>query len=124
MKLGNNYKQLHRRYRASVSEHKKTHAQMEKFFLIDHCFISQNHIFEADIIESILENGHFTIVYQSSLKLEWKQQKTEYLMREKMRFTRSKFNRDIASEDWLLMYKNIEQIGFFCKFFMKFSKMY
>ena len=42
----------------------------EKFSLIDHCFISKNQIFETDIIESILENDHFTIVYQSSLKIE------------------------------------------------------
>ena len=59
-------------------EHKKASwTNGEKFPLIDHCFISKNQIFEADIIESILENDHFTIVFQSSLKLEWEQQKTE-----------------------------------------------
>ena len=62
---------------------KATWTNGEKFSLIDHCFISKNQIFETDIIESILENGHFTILYQSSLKLEWKQQNTEYLMRDK-----------------------------------------
>ena len=45
----------------------------------------KNQIFETDIIESKIENDHFTIVYQSSLKLEWKQQITEYLMRDKKR---------------------------------------
>ena len=79
-----------------VNTKKATWTNGEKFSLIDHCFISKNQIFETDIIESILENDHFTIVYQSSLKLEWKQQKTEYLMRDKRRYTRSKFNRDIA----------------------------
>ena len=41
------------------------------------------------------------------MKLEWKQQKTENLMRDKKRYTRSKFNRDIALQDWSLMYKII-----------------
>ena len=49
-------------------------------------FISKNQIFETDIIESILDDDHFTIVYQLSLKLEWKQQKTEYLTRDKRRY--------------------------------------
>ena len=79
----------------------------EKFSLIDHCFISKNQIFETVIIESILENDHFTIVYQSSFKLEWKQRKTEYLTRDKKRYTRIKFNRDIALKEWSLMYKII-----------------
>ena len=47
-------------------------------------------------MESILENDHFTIVYQSSLELERKQQKTKFFMRDKRRYSRSKFNRDIA----------------------------
>ena len=45
----------------------------------------------------MLENDHFTIVNQPSLKLEWKQQKTEYLMRDKRRYTRNKFDRDIGA---------------------------
>ena len=90
-----------------VNTKKATWTNGEKFPLIDHCFNSKNQIFETDIIESILENYHFTIVYQSSLKLEWKRQNTEYLMRDKRRYTRSKFNRDIALQDWSLMYKNI-----------------
>ena len=86
----------------------------KKFSLINHCFISKN---QKDIIESILENDHFIIVYQSSLKLESKQQKTEYLMRDKRRYTRSKFNRDIALKDWSLMYKKIGANEFFHKIF-------
>ena len=95
---------------------KATRTNGENFSLIDQCFISKNQIFETDIIESILENDHFTIVNQSSLNLEWKQQKTEYLMRDKRRYTRSKFNRDIALQDWSLIYKNIGANGVFHKF--------
>ena len=50
------------------------------------------------------------------MKLEWKQQKTEYLLRDKMRYTRSKSNRDIALQDWSLMYKNTGANGIFHKF--------
>ena len=85
---------------------KVTWKNAEKFSLIDYCFISKNQIFETDIIEPILDD-HFTVVYQSSLKLESKQQKTEHLKQNKRRYTRSKFNRDIALLDWSLMYKNI-----------------
>ena len=99
-----------------VNTKKATWTNGEKFSLIDHCFISKNQIFETDIIESLLEIVHFTIVYQSSLKLEWKQQKTEYLMRDKRGYTRSKFNRDIALQDWSLMYKNIGANEIFHKF--------
>ena len=35
-----------------------------RFSLINFGFISEKHFFETDIIESILENNHFTIVYQ------------------------------------------------------------
>ena len=34
-------------------------------------------------------------------------------MRDKRRLTRSKFNRDIALQDWSLMYKNIGANGIF-----------
>ena len=61
---------------------KATWTNGENFSLIDHCFIPKNQIFGTDIIESILENDHFTTVYQSSLKLECKQQKAEKLMRD------------------------------------------
>ena len=50
------------------------------------------------------------------MKLEWKQQKTEYLMRDKKRYTRSKFNRDIALQDWSLTYKIIGANEIFHKF--------
>ena len=86
---------------------KKTWTSGEKLSLIDHVFISKNQLFETDIIKSILENDHFTIVYQSSLILEWKQQKTEYLKRDKRTYKRIKYNGDIALQDWSLMYKNI-----------------
>ena len=66
-----------------VNTKKTTWTNGKKLSLIDHCFISKHQIFETDIIESILDNDHFTIVYQSSLKLEWKKQNTEYLMRYK-----------------------------------------
>ena len=49
-----------------VNTKKATWTNGEKFSLIDHCFISENQMIETDIIESILENDHFTIVYQSS----------------------------------------------------------
>ena len=45
-----------------INTKKATWTNVEKFSLIDHCFISENQIFETDIIESILENDHFTIV--------------------------------------------------------------
>ena len=90
-----------------VNTKKATWTNGENFSVIDHCFISKYQNFETDIKESILEKDHFTTLYQSSLKLEWKQQKTEYLMRDKKRYTRSKFNRDIALQDWSLMYKII-----------------
>ena len=38
----------------------------EKNLLIDHCFISKNQIFEANVQESTRGVDHFTIVYQSS----------------------------------------------------------
>ena len=50
------------------------------------------------------------------MKLEWKQQKTEYLMRDKKRYTRSKFNRDFALQDWSLKYKIIGANEIFHKF--------
>ena len=50
------------------------------------------------------------------MKLEWKQQNTEYLMRDKKRYIRSKFNRDIALHDWSLMYKIIGANDIFHKF--------
>ena len=50
------------------------------------------------------------------MKLEWKQQNTEYLMRDKKRYIRSKFNRDIALQDWSLMYKIIGANEIFHKF--------
>ena len=90
-----------------VNTKKATWTNGEKFSSNNHCYISKNQIFKTYIIESILENDPFAIVYQSSLKLEWKQQNTEYLMRDKKRYTRSKFNRDIALQDWSLMYKII-----------------
>ena len=62
----------------------------------------KNQIFEAYIIESIFQNIHFTIVYQSSFKLECKQHKTENLRREERCNTKSEFNRDIALQDWLI----------------------
>ena len=42
-------------------------------------------------------------------------------MRDKRRSTRSKCNRDIALQDWSLMYKNNEQMEFFINL-LKFSK--
>ena len=75
------------------------------FSATGHCFISKNHILEADIIESILANDHFTILYQQSLKLECKKQNTEYLMRDKRTYTSSKFNLEIAVQDRSLIYK-------------------
>ena len=78
---------------------KGTWTNGEKFSLIDNCFISKHQIFETDIIESILENDHFTVVYQSLFTIELKQQNTEYLKRDKRRYTRTKFNRDIALQD-------------------------
>ena len=50
------------------------------------------------------------------MKLEWKRQNTEYLMRDKKRNIRSKFNRDIALQDWSLMYKIIGANDIFHKF--------
>ena len=50
------------------------------------------------------------------MKLDWKQQNTEYLMRDKKRYIRSKFNRDIALQDWSLMYKIIGANDIFHKF--------
>ena len=96
----------------------------KKFSLIDHCFISRNQFFETDIIESILENDHFTLVYQPSLKLEWKQKKTEYLMRDQRRYTWSKFKRDFALQDWSPMYKNIEANEIFHKFLAIFQNLF
>ena len=57
------------------------------------------------------------------MKLEWKQQKTEYLIRDKRRYTRSKFNRDIALQDWSLMYKNIGANEIFHKFIESFQNV-
>ena len=50
------------------------------------------------------------------MKLEWKQQNTEYLMRDKKRYIRSKFNPDMALQDWSLMYKIIGANDIFHKF--------
>ena len=50
------------------------------------------------------------------MKLDWKQQNTEYLMQDKKRYTRSKFNRDIALQDRSLMYKIIGANEIFHKF--------
>ena len=57
------------------------------------------------------------------MKLEWKQQKTEYLMRDKERYTRSKFNHDIALQDWSLMNKIIRANEIFHKFIEVFQNV-
>ena len=49
------------------------------------------------------------------MKMESKQQKTENLMRDEGRYARSKINRNIAWQNWSLMYTNIgsnENISF------------
>ena len=48
------------------------------------------------MVQSVFEDDHITIEYQPSLKSDCKQQKTEYLMRDRRRNTRSTFNHDIA----------------------------
>ena len=61
---------------------RKQHEQIvKKYLLIDHCFISQNQIFEANILESTLGVDHSTIVYQSSLRIDHSDKKRQFLIR-------------------------------------------
>ena len=55
------------------------------------------------------------------MKLQWQHQKTEYLMQDQRRYTKSKFNRDIALQDWSLMYKSIGANEIFHKFIENFQ---
>ena len=50
------------------------------------------------------------------MRLEWTQQNTEYLMRDKKKYIGSKFNRDIALQDWSLINKIIGANDIFHKF--------
>ena len=64
-----------------VNETKATWTNGEKYLLIDHCFLSKNQIFEANVLESTLGVDHFTIVYQSSLNIDHSDKKRQFLIR-------------------------------------------
>ena len=52
-----------------------------KHLLIDHYFISKNQNFEANVLESTLGVDLFTIVNQSSLKIDHSDEKRQFLIR-------------------------------------------
>ena len=79
-----------------VNETEATSTKGEKFLLIDHCFISKNQIFQANDLESTLGVNHFTIKYQSSLKIDRSDKERQFLIRNTKKHLRSNFNRDIA----------------------------
>ena len=88
----------------------------EKYSLIDHCFISKNQIFEANCLESTFGVYHFTIVYQSSLKIDHSDKKKHFLIRNTKKYSRLNFNRDTALQDLSSMYKINEVNELFLKF--------
>ena len=99
-----------------VNETEATWTNGEKYSLIDHCFIWKNQIFEASVLESTLGVDHFTIVYQSSLKIDHSDKKRQFLIRNTKKYSRSNFNRDIALKDWSPMYQINEPNEMFSKF--------
>ena len=99
-----------------VNETEATWTNGEKYSLIDHCFISKNQLFEASVLESTLGVDHFTIVYQSSLKIDHSDKKRQFLIRSTKKHSRSNFNRDIALQDWSPMYQINEPNEMFLKF--------
>ena len=99
-----------------VNETEATWTNGEKYSLIDHCFISKNQIFEASVLEATLGVDHFTIVYQSSLKIDHSDKKRQFLIGNTKKYSRSNFNRDIALQDWSPMYQINEPNEMFLKF--------
>ena len=59
---------------------------------------------------------HFTIVYQSSLKIDHSDKKRQFLIRNTKKYSRSNFNRDIALQDWSPLYQRNEPNEMFLKF--------
>ena len=88
----------------------------EKYLLIEHCFISKNQVFEANVLESTLGVAHFPIFYQSSLKIEHSDKKRQFLIRNTQNYSRSNFNRDIALQVWSPLYQTNEPNKMFLKF--------
>ena len=91
--------------------------------LIDHSFISKNQLFEASVLESTLGVDHFTIVYQSSFKIDHSDKKRQFLIRNTKKYSRSNFNRDIALQDWSPMYQINEPNEMFLKFIEMFENI-
>ena len=87
-----------------VNETEATWTNGEKI-VIDHCLISKNQSFEANVLESTLGVDHFTIVYHSSLIIDHSNKKRQFLIRNTKKYLRSKLNRDIALQDLLLIYQ-------------------
>ena len=105
-----------------VNETEATWTNGEKYWLIGHCFISKNRLFEANVLESTLGVDHFTIVYQSSLKIDHSDKKTQFLIRNTKKYSRSILNRDIALQDWSPLYQINEPNEMFLKFIDIFEK--
>ena len=99
-----------------ANETKATWTNGEKYLLIDHCFISKNQIFVANVLESTLGVDHFTIVYQSSLTIDRSDKTRQFLIRNTKKYSRSNFNRDIALQGWSPMYQINEPNELFLKF--------
>ena len=106
-----------------INETEATWTNSEKYSLIDHCFISKNQIFEANVLESTLGVDHSTIVYQSSSKVGHSDKKRQFLIRNNKKYSRSNFNRDIALQDWSPMYQMKEFNEKFSKFFVIFRNI-
>ena len=100
-----------------VNETEAIWTKGEKYSVIDHCFISKNQIFEANGLESTFGVDHFTIVYQSSLKIDHSDKKRRFLIRNtNKKYSRINFNSDTALQDWSSMYKINEVNELFLKF--------
>ena len=87
-----------------------------KKLLVDHCFISKNQSFKANVLESTLGVDHFTIVYHSSLIIDHSNKKKQFLIRNTKKYSRSNLNRDIALRDLLLLYQIYGPNEMFLKF--------
>ena len=106
-----------------VNKTEATWTNGDKYLLIDHCFILKNHIFEANVLESALLVDHFTIVHQSSLKIDHSDKKRHFLICNTKKFSRSNFNREIALQDYSPIYQINEPNKMFLKFINIFENL-
>ena len=64
---------------------------------------------------------HFTIVYQSSLKIDHRDKKRQFLIRNTKKYSKSNFNCDITLQEWSPLYQINEPTETFPKFIDNFE---